>query len=335
MTNPDRVAFSIGGRDIYWYGVLMAVGIVLALFFAMQEGKRKKLYNDAIIDMALWVIPCGVIGARLYYVLWELDSYLANPITILYIWEGGLALYGAVIGGLIGAYIFSRRKKIRFSQIADCIALGLPLAQAIGRWGNYFNQEAFGLPVTAEMLAKHSFLAYFPFSVRIDAPWRYGYHTFDSVACNCEYGYHLATFFYESIWCFLIFVVLSFNRKKFKHDGDAILTYGLLYAFERMFVEGLRGDSLYLIRPDTWALLPDGIRASQVLSLVLFLAIGIFFIVRAQKERKLGKLIWPASAAAAAPEAAFADAGAEEESPRTEKAKKDGDAEAAGEEKEE
>ncbi len=293
MVNPDRVAFTLFGKDIYWYGVLMAVGIIVAVLLAQSEEKRKRLPKDIVIDMCLWVIPFGVIGARLYYVLFELDRYLADPISILYIWEGGLAIYGAVIAGMITAFIFAKVRKVRFLALADIIVPGLVLAQAIGRWGNFFNQEAFGLPVTAQMLEKMPFLAYFPFSVSIE-----GAHVFDYAACTAcvttaAGGHlHLATFFYESAWCLLIFVFLWLMRKKFKHDGDVFVWYTLLYSFERMFVEGLRGDSLWLIKPSAPGL-ADGIRVSQALSALLFVAALAFLIVRALREKKLGRLIWP------------------------------------------
>ena len=293
MINPDRVAFTLFGKDIYWYGVLMCVGIVLAVLLAQAEEKRKKLPKDIVIDMCLVVIPAGVIGARLYYVLFELDQYLANPISILYVWEGGLAIYGAVIGGLIAAFIFARVRKVRFLALADTIVPGLVLAQAIGRWGNFFNQEAFGLPVTQQMLAKFPILNYFPFSVSLD-----GAHVFDDAFCTAcvtatNGGHlHLATFFYESLWCLLIFVFIMLVRRRFKHDGDAFAWYTLLYSFERMFVEGLRGDSLWLIQPSAPGL-TDGVRVSQLLSAILFVLAAAFLIVRALREKKLGRLIWP------------------------------------------
>ena len=285
MQTPSRVAFTIFGKDIYWYGVLIALGIVIAVVLASIEANRKKLYKDAMIDMSLIVVPMGLVGARLYYVLFELEQYLDNPISMLYIWEGGLAIYGAVIGGLLGVFIFSRWKKIRFLKLADCIAPGLILAQALGRWGNFLNQEAFGLPVT------NPALQWFPLSVYIDSPWTNGVHYFNGQLCTEPY--HLATFFYESMWCLLVFAVLWFVlRKRSKHDGDIILSYFMLYGFERLFVEGLRGDSLWLI--------PGAIRVSQLLSLVLFLAILVFFIIRRSKEKKLGALIWPSPEAVAA-----------------------------------
>lgn len=293
MVNPDRVAFTLIGKDIYWYGILMAIGIVLAVFLAQSEEKRKKLPKDIVIDLCLAVIPAGVIGARLYYVLLELKQYLANPIKILYIWEGGLAIYGAVIGGLLAVAIFARVRKVRFLTLTDTIVPGLVLAQAIGRWGNFFNQEAYGLPVTSEMLAKYPILHYFPFSVSID-----GAHYFDNALCTSCFtaaagGHlHLATFFYESLWCLLIFVFIMLVRKRFKHDGDAFVWYALLYTFERTFVEGLRGDSLWLIKPSA-AGLADGIRMSQLLSAIVFVLALAFLIVRAIRERKLSRLIWP------------------------------------------
>ena len=279
MTNPSRVAFTLFGRDVYWYGVLMAIGILLAVWLTLKEGKRKRLTEDDILDMCLVIIPSGVVGARLYYVLFEWASYAADPIRILYIWEGGLAIYGAVIGGLLGMFIYSRVKKHRFLKLADCIAPGLVLAQAIGRWGNFFNQEAYGLPIN------NGALMWFPMAVRIE-----GTHYFNGELCTNPY--HMATFFYESMWCLIVFIVLWSCRKKFKHDGDALLTYAALYGFERMFVERLRGDSLYLIKPGG-ELFSQGIRVSEMLSFVVVVCVVAFFVIRGIREKKLGRLIWP------------------------------------------
>ena len=279
MNNPSRVAFTLFGRDVYWYGVLMALGILIGVWLTLREGKRKKLTEDDILDMCLVIIPSGVVGARLYYVIFEWASYASNPIRALYIWEGGLAIYGAVIGGLIGMFIYSRVKKIRFLKLADCIAPGLVLAQAIGRWGNFFNQEAFGLPIN------NGELMWFPFAVYIE-----GYHTFNGQPCSNPY--HMATFFYESVWCFIVFIILWSCRRKFKHDGDAILSYAALYGLERMFVERLRGDSLYIIKPG--GSIAAGVRVSEMLSFILVVAIAAFFLIRYFKEKKLGRLIWPA-----------------------------------------
>ena len=286
MQNPDRICFSIGNIHVYWYGVLMATGIVVAMLLANLEGKRKKLYPDAIIDLCLWIIPMGIIGARLYYVIFSWKNYAANPVSALYIWEGGLAFYGCALGGMLGLFIFAYRKKLRALRLLDCIAPGLVLAQSIGRWGNFFNQEAFGLPVTPEMLTRFPILQYFPFSVSID-----GAHSF--AGALCANPIHLATFFYESAWCLIVFIILWSLRKRFKHDGDCFLGYAVLYGFERAFVEGLRGDSLYLIKPDTLGWLSGGVRVSQMLSALMVLVIGLFFIIRHAKEKKLGTIIWP------------------------------------------
>ena len=293
MNNPSRVAFTLFGRDVYWYGVLMALGILIAVWLTLKEGKRKRLTEDDILDMCLVIIPSGVVGARLYYVIFEWASYASNPIRALYIWEGGLAIYGAVIGGLLGMFIYSKVRKIRFLKLADCIAPGLVLAQAIGRWGNFFNQEAYGLPVTPEMLAAHPILGYFPISVAIE-----GTHYFDKAICTaCATAangahLHLATFFYESAWCLIVFVVLWLTRKRVKHDGDTFFLYVLLYSLERTFVEGLRGDSLWIIKPSA-AGMTDGVRVSQALSFLLFVGVLAFFIIRAVREKKEGRLMWP------------------------------------------
>lgn len=266
-TNPDRVAFTIFGRDIYWYGVLMAVGILIAVMLAMREAKRKNISEDAMLDLCLVIIPCGIVGARLYYVLFELDQYLSNPIRMLYIWEGGLAIYGAVIGGLLGLLIYARIKKIRFLKLADCIAPGLVLAQAIGRWGNFFNQEAYGAPIT------NPNLWWFPFAVYIENS-------------PLKHPFYYATFFYESMWCLLVFAFLWFYlRKRTKHDGDMLIAYAVLYGFERMFIEGLRTDSLWLIK--------DVVRVSQLLSFIVFVAGIAFLLIRRAREKKLDRLIWP------------------------------------------
>ena len=310
MNNPSRVAFTLFGRDVYWYGVLMALGILIGVWLTLREGKRKKLTEDDILDMCLVIIPSGVVGARLYYVIFEWASYASNPIRALYIWEGGLAIYGAVIGGLIGMFIYSRVKKIRFLKLADCIAPGLVLAQAIGRWGNFFNQEAFGLPIN------NGELMWFPFAVYIE-----GYHTFNGQPCSNPY--HMATFFYESVWCLIVFIILWSCRRKFKHDGDAILSYAALYGLERMFVERLRGDSLYIIKPG--GSIAAGVRVSEMLSFILVVAIAAFFLIRYFKEKKLGRLIWPA------PEAEPEEGTTEDETGNAEDCEKEETSEAAEE----
>ena len=263
MKNPDPIAFSLFGLDFYWYGILMAVGVILAFLLAEHEVRRRKLHRDTAFDICILCVPLGIVFSRLYYVAFNFGAYRSDPIRILYIWEGGLAIYGAIIGGFLGLLLYARRKKLRLMTLLDICAPGLALAQSIGRWGNFINQEAFGPLVT------NPGHMWFPLSVIIDR----------------TNTIHYATFFYESLWCFLVFLFLwFFLRKRAKHAGDLFLWYAFLYAFERMLVEQLRTDSLYLF---------GSVRISQLLSAILFVAIGAFFLIRAGKERKLGYAIWP------------------------------------------
>ncbi len=255
---PTGAAFEIfdTGYYVYWYGILIATAVALGVVIAMKRRKRYGWTSDELLDFALWAIPIAVVCARLYYVAFEWDRYKDDLIGILEIWNGGLAIYGAVIGGVVTALVFCKVRKKSFLNLADCVAPALVLGQAIGRWGNFFNQEAFGMEVTnpAHM--------WFPLAVKIE-----------------ETGtIHYATFFYESLWCFLIFLFLLAMSKKFRHRGDCMLWYFLLYGVERAFVEGLRTDSLYI--GDT------GIRVSQLLSALLAVAIAAFLICRTVWEKR-------------------------------------------------
>ena len=261
MNNPSRVAFTLFGRDVYWYGVLMALGILIAVWLTLKEGKRKRLTEDDILDMCLVIIPSGVVGARLYYVIFEWASYASNPIRALYIWEGGLAIYGAVIGGLLGMFIYSRVRKIRFLKLADCIAPGLVLAQAIGRWGNFFNREAFGeytdrlfamrLPVDAVR------------SGDITEKMREHMERINGVS----YIQVHPTFLYESLWCAVLLIILVLYRKHKKYEGELFLLYLFGYGLGRVWIEGLRTDQL---------LLPEiGLPVSQLLAGALVIGTGI------------------------------------------------------------
>lgn len=204
MFCPDPVAFTIFGRDIYWYGILISLSVVLAVIMVYREAKREGLDADCMLDYALLTVPIAIVCARIYYVIFEWDQYAADPIRALYIWEGGIAIYGAVIGGVIATLIFSRWKKISFWKLADLVAPGLVLGQAIGRWGNFFNQEAFGGLVTDPAWQ------YFPYAVYIE---RLG-------------EWHQATFFYESVACFLIFIFLMIYRRKAKTRPRATSSSG-------------------------------------------------------------------------------------------------------------
>lgn len=260
MSNPDPIIisnlFGIKGLDIRWYGVIIVIGIIIAIFLASHEVKRRKLPSDTALDLSLICIPCGLIGARLYYVLFSHDE-IHSFMDVIDVTDGGLGLYGVLIGGLLGAFIYTKIKKLSFLTIMDTVLPGFALAQALGRWGNFFNQEAYGPLVTNP---DHM---WFPLAVKIDK-------------LN---ELHYATFFYESVCCLIIFLILWFViRKKATHRGDVALAYIIMYGFERMFIELLRADSLML----------GSIRISHALSAVLCIGGIVFVIVRHFNEKRLG-----------------------------------------------
>lgn len=250
-----------------WYSVLIVTGVCLALLLAGREEKRLGLPNDTVVDLALWVIPSGIIGARAYYVAFAWETFRQSPVSILYIWQGGLAIYGAVLGGLAAAALFARIKRLPLHHLTDMIVPGLLLAQAIGRWGNFFNMEAYGLQVTDPAWQ------FFPAAVLI--PGAQG----DT--------WHMATFFYESLWNALGFLVLMCCRKRMSRAGDVTLWYFLLYGSGRMMIEGLRTDSL---------MATDTLRISQLLSAVLCAAALIIFISRIAKDTSRRALYLSAAA---------------------------------------
>ena len=253
FTNPSRVAFEIGNRPVYWYGILLAASVLAAMFFALKSAKRYRWKEDDMIDVCLLAVPLGVVFARIYYVVFSWSTYASNPLSILYLWEGGLAIYGALLGGVIGVFIYARWKKRSIIELMDVIFPGVALAQAIGRWGNFINQEAFGIEITNKAWM------WFPFAVRIDA----------------TNTIHYATFFYESLWCLGIFFFLWFYRSRFTRRGDVVAVYAMLYGFERALIEGLRTDSLML----------GPLRISQIVSALLFVGIAVYFVIRRVKYR--------------------------------------------------
>lgn len=236
-----------------WYSVLMVAGICAAILIALREEKRLQLPKDTVIDLALWLIPCGIVGARLYYVLFAWDTFAADPISVLYIWRGGLAIYGAIIGGALAAVAFSRKRHLRLTTLMDMVAPGLILAQAIGRWGNFFNMEAYGLEVT------NPAWQFFPAAVLIPEGGRQ--------------VWHMATFFYESLWNLLGFAALMAARKRMRRSGDVLCWYLMIYGGGRLIIEGLRLDSLMTTGGSA--------RISQLLSVGLCLIVFVVFSVRA------------------------------------------------------
>lgn len=244
--------FGIQGLNIAWYGVIIASGLVLGIVLASLRARRRGWSADLVLDFILLAVPLAIIGARAYYVAFEWDYFAANPGKIIAINQGGLAIYGAVIGGFLAAFIFSKAAKFPFLKLIDLVIPSLILGQAIGRWGNFVNQEAFGALITNPKLQ------FFPLAVYIQSLGEW----------------HQATFFYESACnAILLIVTLLLGRKGVK-DGTLLATYFIGYGIARAVIEGLRTDSLYLF---------GNIRISQVLSAVLVL-VGIVLLILIKKN---------------------------------------------------
>ena len=231
--NPGR-GFSIGPLSINYYGLIIACGLLLAVIYACRRTKQFGIKEDDVMDGVLWITPFAILCARLYYCVFEWDMYAADPISVLYIWKGGLAIYGGVLGAALGVIVFCRIKKVKLGTFLDLVALGFLIGQSIGRWGNFFNREAFGA-------ATDSFL-------------RMGLYN----KYTGQYEFYHPTFLYESLWNAAGFVLLHTLSKKRRYDGQIALGYVAWYGLGRALIEGLRMDSLY------WG----PFRVSQVLAAV-------------------------------------------------------------------
>ncbi len=217
--NPAR-ALELGPLSIRLYGVMIALGLMLAVLYACKRSREFGLKSDDLTDGVLFIVPFAVICARLYYCVFEWDRYASDPITILYIWKGGLAIYGGVIGAAVAIPLFARIKKVKVGAVLDVTSLGFLIGQCLGRWGNFFNREAFG--------------------AETDSLFRMGL-----LHRNGTTYYVHPTFLYESLWNLCGFVLLHFLSKKRKYDGQIALGYLAWYGLGRTFIEGLRQDSLY------------------------------------------------------------------------------------------
>ena len=276
--DPAR-SFSIGPLTIHFYGLLIATGLILAVIYATRRCKQFGITEDDLLDGVLWVTPFAILCARAYYCIFSWEQYASDPIRVLYIWEGGLAIYGGVLGAIAGVAVFCRVKRIKLPALLDLVALGFLIGQSLGRWGNFFNREAFGAET-------ESFL-------------RMGLY-------NPLFGttvYYHPTFLYESVWNLVGFIGLHFLSKRRKFDGQIALGYAAWYGLGRAFIEGLRTDSLY------WG----SFRVSQVLAAVSFLAAAGVLVWQAFKSHDPQKLFVNQVAAAAAKAAETP----EEEAPET------------------
>ena len=277
--NPPAY-FTLFGHKIYFYGVIIAIGFFLAVLYCTRRCRR--LYGistDDVIDMLIAAVPLAIICARLYYVVFELDYYLEHPGEIIQIWSGGLAIYGGVIGAVLGVILVCRHKKIPIGAMLDTGALGLLIGQAVGRWGNFMNREAFGWTENVDTLFCR---------MGLTVP---GYETF----------YVHPTFLYESLWNVVGFLILHFWTKKHRRrfDGEVFTMYVAWYGLGRCFIEGLRTDSLWLI--------PDVIRVSQLLAGVTCVAAVALLLIQ-RRRKPVGSTLWVdiVDARAAAAESAAA-----------------------------
>jgi len=246
--NPPR-SIEVGPFHIYFYGIIIALGMVLAVIYACRRSKEFGITEDDILDGVLWVTPFAICCARAYYCLFSWDYYGKHLIEVLYIWNGGLAIYGGVIGAVVGLAVFCRIKKIKLPMLLDLVSLGFLIGQSMGRWGNFFNREAFGAE-TASFLRMGLLNSY-----------------------TGQITYYHPTFFYESVWNAAGFLLLHKLSKKRQYDGQIALGYAAWYGLGRAFVEGLRTDSLYL----------GPFRVSQLLAAVSCIAAVTVLVLKMRK----------------------------------------------------
>jgi phosphatidylglycerol---prolipoprotein diacylglyceryl transferase len=249
----DPIAFSLGPIQVHWYGVIIGLGIALALWLAMREGEKRGLEKDLFADLMLWAIPISILSARIYYVIFQWEYYAQHPSEILAIWNGGIAIHGALIGAVATAYIFTKKRNVSFWKVADIAAPSIILGQAIGRWGNFINQEAHGGEVTRAFLENLMLPEFIVNQMYINGTY---YHP---------------TFLYESVWNFLGFALLIGLRRVNLGRGELFLSYVIWYSIGRFFVEGMRTDSL---------MLTDFLRMAQVISIGLILLAVALWIYR-------------------------------------------------------
>ena len=242
----DPIAFELFGLQIRWYGILISLGMVLGTLLALREAKRVGIKQDDIIDLILIVIPSAIIGARIYYVIFNWSYYQGDILKMINIRQGGMAIHGGVIGGAIAGYIFCKVKKLNFFKMADIIAPSLILGQAIGRWGNFINQEAHGGAT--------------------DMPWGI---VVDGVKVH-------PTFLYESLWNLCVFAFLLKYKKHKKYEGQLFIIYIVLYSVGRFFIEGMRTDSLML----------GAFRIAQLLSASLVVIFGLVLFYKWYKDKR-------------------------------------------------
>lgn len=258
--NP--ILIQIGPVSIYWYSITMLLAILVGSYVFFKEARKKGYDEEFLTNLIFYGAIFGIIGARIYYVIFNLDYYLQNPLEIIAIWNGGLAIHGGIIGGAIWFIYYSKKHKKKYLKIFDLVAPGLILAQAIGRWGNFFNGEAHGPVIAKETLEKMPIPDFIVEGMKIGE------------------NYYHPTFLYESIWNLLGFIVLIVLRKKFKLKAGVITgIYFMWYSACRFFIEALRTDSLML----------GSLKVAQLVSILLFI-IGLFLVVHKKKDTRTNRL---------------------------------------------
>lgn len=253
LTAIDPIAFQIGPISVRWYGLIIVIGIFLAYLAGRHEIVKRGLPEDFLTDLLMWAIPISIICARLYYVSMKWEYYGANPSKIIEIWNGGIAIHGALIGAFITSYIFCKVKGVSFLKVADIIAPSILIGQIIGRWGNFINQEAYGGAVTRESL-ENLFLP----------NWIINQMYIEELKT-----YVHPTFIYESSWNLIGLIILLGLRKVNLRQGEIFFAYLIWYSIGRFFIEGMRTDSLYLI---------GDLRSAQLVSIAWFF-IGLIAII--------------------------------------------------------
>ena len=265
--NPPS-GFTLGSLSIYFYGVIIALGLFLAVAYALKRRRQFGLLEDDIMDGVLWIVPVSILCARAYYCIFRWEEFAADPVSVFYIWKGGLAIYGGVIGAALCVVVHCLIKKISLRAVLDIVALSFLIGQFIGRWGNFFNREAFGA-YCDNFLAMRLPSAVLHVPENASAQLMGAVATLkDQAAAGAYTGFYQVhpTFLYESLWNFVGFIVLHFLSKKRRYDGQIALGYVAWYGLGRTFIEGLRMDSLYI----------GSFRVSQLLAAATcFIAVGI------------------------------------------------------------
>lgn len=266
------VAFSIGSYEVHWYGIIIAFGFALAVLYGGRMAYKWKMSLDGMTDVLIWGTILGIVCARAYYVLFEWSYYKDHLIEIPQIWNGGIAIYGGIIGALIGAAIGCKVGKINFQNLLDLGALGLLIGQGIGRWGNFFNQEAFGTNTATAPFRMWSLKIHDTLEASAEALAAKGIDVDPNVPVH-------PTFLYESVWCIVGFFILNYIvHKRRQYKGEVFFLYGIWYGIERMVVEGMRTDSLYIGNTT--------IRVSQLLSAVVVVAFAVCHIINMVRIKK-------------------------------------------------